>query len=314
MAIEHILTDIDTVHNLAYRYNVPWTTIVTYNSLEYPYIVDSKDAYNLLYASGYLKVTRALFTSALTFYKGSQFATKIDNQGIRKIYELVQDTTIPAGDASGYLLVRCVNFGTFGNAIAEVINQPHKLNTSLGEFISALIITNEQPFTNGTDATVKITGQAIFIPTSEEDTDEVVTTSNINNYLNELGGEDFSLTLDGDLSDDGFGDIATAVGLENIKQSVMHRLMTERGSLAHRAEYGTGLALLIGRAQAPYITKLMELDIEESLSYDDRISAVVFNAVDIVGTSVYTDISLTISGQNINMAFTLNFAGGANDV
>jgi len=306
MAIEHILTDADTPQSLALKYGVDWKTIVDYNSLEYPYFLDSKEAYEKLYASGYLTVTRELYQSDLIFYKGSQFATKIDAQGIRKIYEVVEDTTIPAGQATGYVFVRCVNFGTFGNTIAHSITQPYKLHTSVGQYISTLTITNELPFDNGTDATVKFTGQAIYIPSEGDDTD-VQLISNVDTYLNMLGGEDFELAEDGDMTEDDFGDIGTKIGLENIKQAIKHRLMSERGSLPHHPEYGTRLHELIGKAQMPYINKLMELDIEEALSYEDRISSYTVNAVEVQGTSILVDLTLEINKVGENFRLQLDF-------
>jgi phage baseplate assembly protein W len=309
MAIEHILTDNDTVQSLAYRYlgsASDWLQIVDYNGLEYPYTLTSDDAKASLHASGYVKVTRDLFSSALTVYKGSLFATKIDNQGIQRLYEVPEDTVIPAGEPSGYIFVRCTTFGTFGNVIAHAINQPYRVNTNLGQSISSLIVDNETSFTNGTDSTVKVTGQPIYIPIASEDEDMQVIT-NVNSFLNLLGGEDLALDKDGDLMEDGMGDLGSWLGLDNIKQALTHRLMTERGSLSHHPEYGTRLAELIGKTGAPYILKLMELDIHESLAYEDRLSGVVVNAVEQEGTAIYVDLTVEINRVGENFRLQLNF-------
>lgn len=295
MAIEHVLTDADTLRSLAMQYGVSWEAIADYNSLEYPYTLTSKEAYNNLYAGGYLTITRELFQSDLIFYKGSQFATKVDSQGIQRIYEVVDDSTIPAGERTGYIYVRCVNYGTFGNTIAFSVTLPYKLNTSVGEHVSALTITNEEAFTNGTDATVKVTGQSIYIPTSEAEDANSQVLASVDVYLNYLGGEDYALAEDGDMVDDIFGDIGTVVGLENIKQAIRCRLMSESGSLAHHPEYGTRLAELIGMENLPFRMKLMELDVLESLGYEDRLESVTVNSVTTEGTATYLDLSLEIN-------------------
>lgn len=308
MAIEHILSDADTIQGIGVKYNVPWNTIVDYNSLEYPYTLTSLQAYNELYASGYITVTRALYASALTFYAGSTFLTEVDAQGIQRAYELVENTTIPAGADTGYLYVRCTNFGTFGNTIPNSVILPGKLNTSLGANVSALVITNQQAFANGTDATVRVTGQPIYIPTSE-DTSAVVAI-NADSYITKLGGEDLMLSPDGDLLDDGFGDLGSAVGMENIQQSVNHRLTTRRGSITQHPSYGSRLHELIGMAQAPYVKKLLELDVHETLLYDDRITGVSVNSIEIVGTSLYIDLDVTVQNTQDNFKLALNLSGG----
>lgn len=301
MAIEHILSDADTIQGLAVKYNVPWQIIVDYNGLEYPYTLTSQEAYKKLYASGYLTVVRELHSSALTFYKGSSFVTELDAQGIQKTYEVVEDTTIPAGVATGYLFVRCTIYGTFGNAVPESIILPGKVTTNLGNYVSALTVTNQQAFANGTDATVRTTGQSVLIPT--QGASEV--TMNRDAYLLTLGGEDLALGADGDLLDDEYGDLETAVGIENVKQSVNHRLMTRRGSLTQHPDYGSRLHELIGRAQAPYIQNMIELDIHETLLQDDRISEVAVNTVVIQGTSVYMDLHITVGRATTSIQTTV---------
>lgn len=308
MAIEHILSDADTIQGLGVTYNVPWETIVEYNSLEYPYTLTSLAAYQELYASGYIMVTRALYTSALTFYAGSTFATDVDSQGIQRTYALVEDTVIPAGVPTGYLYVRCTNFGSFGNTIPNSITQAVSVNTNLGLYVSNLVVTNQLALTNGTDATVRITGQAVYIPTSEDD-DTLVVASSAENYITKLGGEDYALTADGDLTDDGYGDIGSVAGMDNIQQSVNHRLTTRRGSITQHPEYGSRLHELIGKAQAPYIKNLLELDVHETLLYDDRITEVTVNSITIVGTALYIDLSVTVQNTQDNFKLALNLTG-----
>ena len=303
MAIEHILTDFDTIHNLAARYGVSWQDIVDYNGLEYPYILDSKEAYEKLFASGYVRVTRDHYQSALTIYKGSQFSTKVDNHGIRKTYEAVEDTIIPAGQQTGYIYVRCINYGTFGNTIAHSIVEPYRVLTNLGLY-TQLTVTNEEPFLNGTDAKVKFTGQSIFIPVETD----VQITANTEDFLEALGGEDLYLTEDGDLTDDGSGDLASVSGLQNIVQAIKNRFMEEVGAFPHHPEYPPGIHERIGRPMTPYVERLIEIDIHSSLAYEDRIDSVEVRSIVIEGTTIYLDLDLHIGGTVENVRLTLDYS------
>lgn len=308
MAIEHIVTDADTIQSLAYTYfgdAKRWAEIADYNGLEYPYLVTSEEGRYALHASGYLTLTRELYSTSLTVYKGSIFATKVNSQGVQRLYVAVEDTVIPAGAATGYIFVRCTVYGTFGNTIAHSIDQMYKVETSLGSSLSAVKIDNAVAFDSGTDATVKITGEPVYIPTADSESVQVIT--NVGSYLTLLGGEDIALAPDGDLAEESMGDIGTFAGIDNIRQAVETRLSTERGSLPHHPEYGTRMHELVGMANAPYITKMMELDIHESLSYEDRIDGVSILSIETVGTTVFTTLSVQINKTTDTIALQLDF-------
>jgi phage baseplate assembly protein W len=308
MAIEHVLTDVDSVHTLAVHYfndATRWTDIVDYNGLEYPYIVTDPDDINDLSASGYIQLTRDVAMSDLTVYAGSTLGTKVNNQGIQKIYAVTEDTVIKTGQTTGYVYVRCVVPGIFGNVIANDVTEIVSLQTSLGQYLGNVTITNLSPFDNGVDAKVLTTGQSIYIPITEDAS--ITTVTNTDTFLNVLGGTDFSLDSDFCLTDDGFGDIGVVVGLDNITQAVKHRLMTEAGSLSQNPEYGTRVAELIGSAQLPYINRLIEFDIKEALSYEDRVTNVVINSLTTDGTSVWVDLTLEINKQGTTVNLQLDF-------
>lgn len=302
MAIEHIVTDYDTVQGLALQYGVAWTDIVDFNNLEYPYIVADQDtAYATLYAQGYLTVTRQNTQSDLTIYAGSAFMTHGDVSGFQKVYLSVDDLTIPAGQSTGYLFVRSQIIGTYGNVIANSIQVVGALLTNQGA-ITDLTVLNETSLTNGKDANVLITGQTILIPV---DVSDVAVINNKGAFLDYLGGEDLELTSEGLLDIDGFGDVSSVIGLENIKQAVRDRLQVELSSLTQHPEYGAGIFDLIGKFGAPTILKRIDLEIHQALSYEDRVQATTVNSVDIEGTSVYIDITLTIANKTTNLQLVL---------
>jgi phage baseplate assembly protein W len=307
MAIEHVITDADTIQSLAVRYFNDvnrWKDIVDYNGLEYPYIVTDRLEIDKLSSSGYILLTREMSTSDLTIYAGSTVGTRLDNQGIQKIYAVSEDTVIRAGESSGYVYVRCVVPGGFGNTVANSITEVIDLKTSLGQYLGPVTITNPAPFDNGVNAIVRVTGEAIYIPLNE---DASSTINNVDTFLNILGGSDLALDDDLCLTDDGFGDVGVKIGLDNITQAVKHRLMTEAGSLPQHVEYGTRIPELIGNAQLPYINKLIEFDIREALAYEDRVTNVVVSSITTDGTSVWVDLNLEINKQGTNVKLQLDF-------
>ncbi|MBE0335125.1 DUF2634 domain-containing protein [Paenibacillus sp. 23TSA30-6] len=117
------------------------------------------------------------------------------------------------------------------------------------------------------------------------------------------------MTPDGDLSDDGAGDWEVVTGIDNIKQAVSHRLVTRRGSLTQHPTYGSRLHEFIGLAQAPYIRQLVELDIHETLAYEDRIDGVTVDNVVIQQTSYYVYLTITVAGRQESVELTVTQAG-----
>ncbi|MDQ0719817.1 phage baseplate assembly protein W [Paenibacillus sp. W4I10] len=297
--IEHVLNDADTIQGLSVLYNVPWQDIADYNGLEYPYTMTSREAYYTLYANGYLLVRRQSATRPLTFYAGSLFMTDVDSQGVQKVYELVEDTTLAAGVAEGYFYVRSRLPGSFGNTIANsvVLSGSVRSNSDPG----SLSITNPEPFNNGKDARVRLTGQTIYI-----NSDQAVTTT-----LEPLGGTDLMVSSDGDLMEDETGDWAAVAGIDNIKQAVSHRLVTRRGSLTQHPTYGSRLHEFIGLAQAPYIRQLVELDIHETLNYEDRIDAVTVDNVVIQQAAYYVYLTIDVSGRQEIIGLQVDQSGVA---
>ncbi|AKG37828.1 hypothetical protein VK70_17210 [Paenibacillus durus ATCC 35681] len=119
------------------------------------------------------------------------------------------------------------------------------------------------------------------------------------------------MTPDGDLIDDGLGDWESVSGLENIQQAISHRLVTRRGSLTQHPTYGSRLHELIGQPQIPYIRRLIELDIQETLLDEERIEAVAINSVSIRNTIIDVLLVVTVAGSQERVSLSLNTAGPA---
>ncbi len=289
MAIEHVLTDTDSLHSLAYSYlNDPlrWKEIADFNKLDYPYIVKDESELGEYYASGFLKVTRNEADTIGYIPAGAVFKTRPGiNGALVRRYTVVDSVTFGLGSFSEYIFVRSTLRGSFGNTAVGTISELE--NPIRG--IEIVSIVQESPFTNGKDVNVKITGSSIFIP-SEDGTDSMPLT--LEGYLAELGGEDLYTDSMVGIFTDKDGDISSVNGIENIKQAVQARLMTEKGELVLHPEYGTNIPKLIGQASSlPYLDRLIQIEILEALALEDRIQDVQITALERIGTAVYVELA-----------------------
>ncbi|GGJ11504.1 contractile injection system sheath initiator [Paenibacillus hunanensis] len=288
--IEHTLNDADTIQGLSVLYNVPWQDIADYNNLEYPYTMTSRQAYYELYAGGYVRISRVQTNSELVIAAGGQFQTETDAQGIQKTYELIETATLTTGVAEGYFYVRSLVPGSYGNTIAGSIIVVGSIQTD-SMYSNPITVTNPQPFTSGKDARVRLTGQVIYIDIANQTSKQPSSS-----YIEELGGIDLVTMPDNDITYDGAGDWDVVTGSENIQQAANHRLTTRRGSITQHPTYGSRLHELIGIAQAPYVQKLIELDVIETLMNDERIDTVTVNSIEMDITAIRVDISFTAAG------------------
>lgn len=315
MIEQHIITDTDTLQGLANDYlGDPslTTTIIDYNNLDYPYIITNKSELDTLYASGYLRINRASYRSAVVLRAGSSFLTAPSiADSMTRTYKVVEDTQLAANDPSPYVYVRSEVLGSFGNILAGSLTTVGAILTDIELDIAS--VTNDLGFTNGKDINVKLVGDLLFIPVDDDTSTAPKDIGSLAAFIEDLGQIDFLMesgainVLDGDFK--------SVSGLDNIVQAINARLMTEKGELPLHPEYGTGLPELIGKPQLPYINKLIELDIIDALSYEDRISDVSVTDITLDGTSVLLDITFKPAGIGADASYqslklVLDYKGG----
>lgn len=78
--------------------------------------------------------------------------------------------------------------------------------------------------------------------------------------------EDFKLTPSGDIS--------TINGIENVRLSLFRRLLTSKGTLSHRPEYGVGIKDFIGSLNSVANQQTLALRIKEEFESDERVEKV----------------------------------------
>lgn len=75
------------------------------------------------------------------------------------------------------------------------------------------------------------------------------------------------------------GDVQTATGIANIKQQLLHRLITQPGSLIHRPDYGVGVKDFLNGINSISNQRALAVRIEEQFKRDIRVDDVLNVAV-----------------------------------
>lgn len=78
----------------------------------------------------------------------------------------------------------------------------------------------------------------------------------------------------GDFESSPSGDIKRAKGRRNVEQALFHRLITSKGTLAHRPEYGVGIKDYQGSLPTLDSQRNLALEISNQFNQDSRVTSV----------------------------------------
>ena len=108
------------------------------------------------------------------------------------------------------------------------------------------------------------------------------------------------------LEDDGEGDFAIVSGRENLKQQLMHRVMTEQGAYLFHPDYGCSIRRLLGAINGPTAALLAARHIEAGLLSDDRVQSVTRTTATADGDKLAVDSEIVpISGRPVDLQVTI---------
>jgi len=125
---------------------------------------------------------------------------------------------------------------------------------------------------------VLLTGSMILVPSLPKpyepgrDTDEV--------YLSDC------VVVDGQLRDDGAGDLGIVSGRANLKQQLLHRVTTPLAQLRRHPDYGCGVYRILGVINGPTAGQLGADYVQTALLSDFRVSRVKRTEAEITGDAV----------------------------
>lgn len=78
----------------------------------------------------------------------------------------------------------------------------------------------------------------------------------------------------GDFSNNEKGDLKTIQGIDNLRQAIYNRLVTSKGTIIHRPDYGVGAKSYQGAISSLEKQRELALGIREQLLEDTRIESV----------------------------------------
>jgi len=125
----------------------------------------------------------------------------------------------------------------------------------------------------------------------------------------EIYGGDLTLNEFGflDVKD---GDLSLTTGLENLKQAIIHRVVSDYESLIIHPKYGCGLLAVIGEKNTPSTRVLAKAALVEALQREPRIDSIK----SVYGVTAGDSIKFSVKVESVssNTATDLNFVIGGN--
>lgn len=125
-------------------------------------------------------------------------------------------------------------------------------------------------------------------------------------YYNKYGTSDEIMAF----SEDVHGDLDTVIGVENMKQQLINKLMTPKGSLLLHPEYGSNIHELFQKS-IPETGLLIELEITRTLLTDSRVKSVQTISWKIEENKFYGefDVELTSIEESVKLVLEEDSSG-----
>jgi phage baseplate assembly protein W len=106
------------------------------------------------------------------------------------------------------------------------------------------------------------------------------------------------------------GGFALVTGLDNLKQAIEHRIVTNYESLLVHPRYGCGLLTIIGKKATPAVRSLAKAALIDALNREPRLNRIATLTYFSVGDVV--KFAIGVAGAESNTASDLNFVIGGN--
>ena len=303
-----------------------WINIASYNSLDPPFIVNYKDTLGAQKAEGIANLfTDVAPVSNIIITKDTKVATPLlkafgSTNDLYYQYEFVTTEQIILAPTffNVPVKVQAVKGG------AEYNLAPRKLSAVNDTTLTALgvRVANNGAFSGGSSKKVVSPGDILFIPIGmQADTLTFKAKIPIGSTLKDWGervlGQDFVFIREAtkiqrlgqianDIKTTSDGQAATRAGVQNLAQSITHRLTTQKGELLYHPEYGSLLPGMIGTSNSPETKKLMSLEARDNLLSDPRVVTVLSLDVteDLFG-AYYIDAQIEVLGSSTPVALNL---------
>ena len=102
---------------------------------------------------------------------------------------------------------------------------------------------------------------------------------------------------------DPMGDMLLCEGLPNLRQALIHRVVTERSELMYHQEYGSMLRRLIGTVNGPTANILAAQYARSAVETDPRVQEVTKATAEVIGDVINVGVeAMTISGRSVSFS------------
>lgn len=175
---------------------------------------------------------------------------------------------------------------------------------------------------DGDSKRVRCIGEYLIIPVELDYDTSKMTTSQLQENYDYIFGADISCfsknqTVDmfygevAEMSGDGKGDIKLAKGFDNLRQAILLRLATPRGSLLHHPEYGTWIYDHLGVKDTHENREKIKVEIQRVIMEDRRVEEVTIEKFYIENSVcyVYVKIQPIDVREVINLGITMDTTG-----
>jgi len=281
---KHTIKASDTLQSLATDFlgnPEKWYEIAIYNNLTYPFITTDPTWRNVKKATGQVRFFRTDTSSLVEIPVGTRVYSKEAkifgyDEYQKRVYITLQPAVLEISKSEIFVLVEALESG-------ENYNISEKLIESYDSPVAGVNIENTEPINGGETVNVKKPGDLIIIPTAIQRTDPIIENIEINVQKEALGIDmflaDFTTRWDVKITDndlqfdfiaDDKEDIQVVEGVDNFKQAIMARLITERGELERHPNYGCQVMKMAGRPATPALLKLIEFEIAATIRSDPR--------------------------------------------
>lgn len=106
----------------------------------------------------------------------------------------------------------------------------------------------------------------------------------------------------GELTADSDGDFRVVSGRENLKQQLVHRIITDKGTFLFHPDYGCSIRRMLGVINGPTAALLSAEYVKASLLSDDRVSEVARSVAEVVGDTIAVSAEIEpISGRSVDI-------------
>lgn len=95
------------------------------------------------------------------------------------------------------------------------------------------------------------------------------------------------------------GDLGLSVGIECLRQDLLHRLLTPKGSIPWHPNYGSEISSLIGNKMTPENVELIQVSVQECIYEDDRIEDISDISVYAYDTAVWLEARARVTSGDV---------------